>query len=79
MTTGIATSSSAGDTSTGWTSVGPIGESGGQRTMLYDWYHDFGQSIDWSTGLMGLHFSAGRYAGKAVGDYSENFFGATSK
>ena len=46
-----------------------------QRTMLYDWYHDFGVSIDWSKGVMGLPFSAGHYPGRANGDYSEVFFG----
>ncbi len=51
----------------------------GQRTMLYDWYQDFGQSIDWSQGLMGMPFRAEHYAGRAVGDYSEKFFGADSK
>jgi hypothetical protein len=47
----------------------------GARVMLYDWYQDWGQSIDWSRGLMGLPFSDDRYAGWAVGDYSESFFG----
>ncbi len=46
-----------------------------QRTMLYDWYRDFGLSIDWSQGVMGLPFSAGHYSGRAVGDHSETFFG----
>jgi len=46
-----------------------------QRTMLYDWYQDFGVSIDWSKGVMGLPFSAGHYPGRSVGDYSETFFG----
>ncbi|MGB8365791.1 MAG: nuclear transport factor 2 family protein [Rhizomicrobium sp.] len=46
-----------------------------QRTMLYDWYQDFGLSVDWSKGVMGLPFSAGHYSGRAVGDYSEAFFG----
>lgn len=46
-----------------------------QRTMLYDWYQDFGRSIDWSKGVMGLPFSAPHYAGKAAGDFSEVFFG----
>jgi hypothetical protein len=46
----------------------------GQRTMLYDWYHDLGRSIDLSQGLMGLPFSAGHYAGRSVGDHSEMFF-----
>jgi SnoaL-like protein len=44
------------------------------RTMLYDWYHDFGQSVDWSQGLMGLPLRADHYVGKAVGDHSEVFF-----
>ncbi|CAN7337228.1 nuclear transport factor 2 family protein [Phenylobacterium sp. LjRoot225] len=46
-----------------------------QRTMLYDWYQDFGLSIDWSQGVMGLPFSAPHFPGRAVGDYSETFFG----
>jgi hypothetical protein len=46
-----------------------------QRMMLYDWFHDFGVSIDWSKGVMGMPFSAGHYSGRAVGDYSEIFFG----
>lgn len=45
-----------------------------ERTMLYDWYQDFGVSIDWSQGVMGLPFSAGHYPGRAVGDHSEVFF-----
>lgn len=45
------------------------------RTMLYDWFRDFGVSVDWSKGVMGLPFSAGHYTGRAVGDYSEVFFG----
>lgn len=44
------------------------------RTMLYDWYQDFGRSIDWSQGIMGLPFSAGHFSGRVVGDYSEIFF-----
>jgi SnoaL-like domain len=46
-----------------------------QRTMLYDWYQDVGQSIDWSQGVMGMRFRAGHYSGRSVGDYSETFFG----
>ena len=46
-----------------------------QRTMLYDWFHDFGVSVDWSKGVMGLPFSAGHYPGRSTGDYSETFFG----
>jgi hypothetical protein len=45
-----------------------------QRTMLYDWFQDFGVSVDWSAGVMGLPFSAPHYSGRAVGDYSESFF-----
>ena len=45
------------------------------RAMLYDWYQDWGRSIDWSQGVMGLPFSNERYSGRAVGDYSEVFFG----
>jgi hypothetical protein len=46
-----------------------------QRTMLYDWYQDFGVSIDWSKGVMGMPFSAAHFPGRAHGDYSEVFFG----
>lgn len=45
-----------------------------RRTMLYDWYHDFGVSIDWSRGVMGLPLSAEHFSGRANGDYSERFF-----
>jgi len=51
----------------------------GARLMLYDWYQDWGQSIDWSQGVMGLPFSSDRYAGRAVGDFSESFFGNGSR
>lgn len=46
-----------------------------KRTMLYDWFQDWGASIDWSQGVMGLPFSAEYFSGRAVGDYSEIFFG----
>lgn len=45
------------------------------RLMLYDWYQDWGQAIDWSQGVMGLPFSADHFSGRAVGDFSETFFG----
>jgi len=45
-----------------------------ERTMLYDWFQDFGASVDWSKGVLGLPFSAAHYTGRAVGDYSEVFF-----
>jgi SnoaL-like domain len=46
-----------------------------KRVMLYDWFQDFGVSVDWSKGVMGLPFSADHYTGRAVGDHSETFFG----
>jgi len=46
-----------------------------KRTMLYDWFQDFGESVDWSGGVMGTPFSGGHYTGQAVGDHSETFFG----
>lgn len=46
-----------------------------ERTMLYDWYQDFGRANDWGQGVMGLPFSAGHFSGRAVGDHSETFFG----
>lgn len=46
-----------------------------RRTMLYDWFQDWGDAIDWSRGVMGLPFSAPHFAGRAVGDYSTTFFG----
>jgi hypothetical protein len=45
------------------------------RTMLYDWYQDFGVAIDWSKGVMGMPFSGPQFPGRAHGDYSEVFFG----
>lgn len=49
------------------------------RTMLYDWFQDWGQSVDWSQGMMGMPFSAGHYTGRAVGDHSEGFFGGQAE
>lgn len=46
------------------------------RTMLYDWYQDWGASIDWSAGVMGMAFSAPTFAGRANDDRSESFFSA---
>lgn len=46
------------------------------RTMLYDWYQDWGGSIDWSQGVMGLPFSAEHFSGRANGDHSVAFFGS---
>jgi hypothetical protein len=44
------------------------------RVMLYDWYQDWGASIDWSQGVMGLPFSEEHFSGRANGDYSVKFF-----
>ena len=44
------------------------------RTMLYDWYQDWGAAIDWSQGVMGMPFSEPRFSGRAHGDWSEKFF-----
>ena len=44
------------------------------RKMLYDWYQDWGKSIDWSQGVMGMPFSDPRFSGRAKGDWSEDFF-----
>lgn len=46
------------------------------RTMLYDWYQDWGASVDWSRGLMGMPFSAPHFSGRAKGDWSMDFFSA---
>lgn len=47
-----------------------------ERTMLYDWYQDWGVSIDWSQGVMGLPLSQEWFSGRANGDYSARFFAA---
>lgn len=44
------------------------------RTMLYDWFQDWGDAIDWSQGVMGLPFGHDRFPGRAKGDWSEDFF-----
>lgn len=45
------------------------------RTMLYDWMQDFGQSVDWSKGVMGTPFRTAHSVGRARDDHSETFFG----
>jgi hypothetical protein len=45
------------------------------RMMLYDWYQDWGEAIDWSQGVMGMPFSAPHFSGRAKGDHSAAFFG----
>lgn len=49
------------------------------RTMLYDWYQDWGASIDWSQGVMGLPLSQEWFSGRANGDFSERFFAAKER
>jgi len=44
------------------------------RVMLYDWYSEWGDAIDWSKGLMGLPLTAEYFSGRANGDFSEKFF-----
>lgn len=44
------------------------------RTMLYDWLRDFGESVDWSQGLLGMPFLTTHSVGAARGDHSETFF-----
>jgi hypothetical protein len=44
------------------------------RTMLYDWYQDWGVSIDWAQGVMGLPLSQQWFSGRANGDHSAKFF-----
>jgi SnoaL-like domain len=45
------------------------------RTMLYDWYQEWGKAVDWSQGIMGYPFHGPHYSGRAKGDWSEVFFG----
>ncbi len=44
------------------------------RIMLNDWLKDFGPSVDWSQGLLGMPFLTDHSVGAARGDYSEAFF-----
>ncbi|MGF7236371.1 MAG: nuclear transport factor 2 family protein [Frankia sp.] len=44
------------------------------RTMLYDWLKDWGGSVDWSQGVLGMPFLADHYVGKANGDHSVSVF-----
>jgi SnoaL-like domain len=48
------------------------------RTMIYDWFRDFGVSTDWSQGIMGMPFSADHFTGRTLGDHSEVFFQGTA-
>jgi hypothetical protein len=44
------------------------------RTMLYDWLKDFGPSVDWKQGVLGMPFLADHYIGRAHGDHSVTIF-----
>jgi hypothetical protein len=44
------------------------------RTMVYDWMRDFGESVDWSQGVLGMPFLTDHSVGAARGDHSETFF-----
>lgn len=44
------------------------------RTMLYDWYQDWGAAVDWSQGIMGMPFSEPHFSGRSRGDWSAEFF-----
>lgn len=44
------------------------------RAFIYDWVQDFGQSADWSKGIMGSPFCSGQPTGRAQGDPSVDFF-----
>ena len=46
-----------------------------RRTVAYDWVQDLGESVNWTTGLMGMPFDANRHAGRAARDYSEGILG----
>lgn len=45
-----------------------------KRTMLYDWQQDFGRSVDWSKGLLGMPFINPHAIGSARGDHSVTLF-----
>jgi hypothetical protein len=45
-----------------------------KRTMLYDWQQDFGHSVDWSKGLLGMPFLTAHAIGSARGDHSVELF-----
>lgn len=49
-----------------------------QRSMLYDWLRDDGESVDWSQGVLGMPFLGGHCVGAARGDHSEVFFNESS-
>jgi len=44
------------------------------RIMINDWLKDFGRSVDWSQGLLGMPLLTDHSVGSAHGDHSEAFF-----
>jgi hypothetical protein len=44
------------------------------RTMVYDWLKDFGTSVDWSNGMLGMPFLTNHSIGAPRGDHSEILF-----
>ena len=44
------------------------------RTMLYDWFQDWGAAVDWSQGVMGYPFTDPKFPGTARADFSKVFF-----
>lgn len=76
----VNTPSGERDTVIGGRYVDRLDKIGGEwriahRTMLYDWFNDLGDAVDWSAGLMGMPFDSLRYAGRAHDDPSENLLG----
>jgi hypothetical protein len=45
-----------------------------KRTMLYDWQQDYGRSVDWSNGLLGMPFINAHAVGSTTGDHSSALF-----
>lgn len=45
-----------------------------KRTMLYDWQQDYGRSVDWSNGLLGMPFINAHAVGSTIGDHSAALF-----
>lgn len=45
------------------------------RTMVYDWYQDWGTALAPTEGIMGYPALDGKFAGRTRGDWSEVFFG----
>jgi SnoaL-like protein len=46
-----------------------------RRTMLYDWYQDLGEAVDWAAGHMDMPFDTNCCAGRTIGDPSEQILG----